>query len=212
MAVRLGDDAPDFTAETTEGTLSFYDWKGDSWALLFSHPKDFTPVCTTELGAVAGRKPEFDKRDTKIIGLSVDPLDSHRDWVGDIADVTGNALNFPLIADADRKVADLYDMIHPNANDTLTVRSIFVIGPDNKVKLTLTYPASTGRNWDEILRVIDSLQLTANHKVATPSDWTDGDDVIISGAVSDEDAKAQFPDGWDAKKPYLRLTKQPDKA
>ncbi|WCO68309.1 peroxiredoxin [Iamia majanohamensis] len=209
MAVRLGDDAPDFTAETTEGTLSFHEWKGDSWAVLFSHPKDFTPVCTTELGAVAGLKPEFDKRDTKVIGLSVDPVDSHGDWGQDIEDVTGNSLNFPLIADPERKVADLYDMIHPNANDTLTVRSVFVVGPDNKVKLTLTYPASTGRNFDELLRVIDSLQLTAKHKVATPADWKEGDDVIIAPALSDEEAKERFPDGWDAKKPYLRVTKQP---
>ncbi|CAN5517349.1 MAG: peroxiredoxin [Iamia sp.] len=209
MAVRLGDEAPDFTAETTEGSLSFHDWKGDSWAVLFSHPKDFTPVCTTELGRVAGLKPEFDKRNTKVIGLSVDDLDNHGSWGQDIEDVTGNKVNFPMIADVDRKVSDLYDMIHPNANDTLTVRSVFVIGPDNKVKLTLTYPASTGRNFDELLRVIDSLQLTANHKVATPSDWEQGDDVIIVPALSDEEAKERFPDGWDAKKPYLRLTKQP---
>jgi thioredoxin-dependent peroxiredoxin len=209
MAIRLGDDAPDFTAETTEGTVDFYDWKGDSWAVLFSHPKDFTPVCTTELGRVAALKPEFDKRGVKVIGLSVDPVDSHAGWKQDIADVTGSELNFPLIADSDRKVADLYDMIHPNALETATVRSVFVIGPDNKVKLTLTYPASTGRNFDELLRVIDSLQLTAKHQVATPSDWKQGDDVIIVPAVSDEDAKAKFPEGWDAKKPYLRLVKQP---
>jgi alkyl hydroperoxide reductase subunit AhpC len=212
MAVRLGDDAPNFTAETTEGTLDFYDWKGDSWAVLFSHPKDFTPVCTTELGAVAGLKPEFDKRGTKVIGLSVDELTNHGGWEQDIEDVTGHKLNFPLIADTDRKVSDLYDMIHPNANDTLTVRSVFIVGPDNKVKLNLTYPASTGRNFDEILRVIDSLQLTANHKVATPADWSDGDDVIIAPALSDSEAQERFPDGWDAKKPYLRLTKQPSKA
>lgn len=210
-ALRLGDDAPDFTAPTTDGELSFYDWKGDSWAVLFSHPKDFTPVCTTELGRVAGLKDEWDKRGVKVIGLSVDPLDSHNDWKGDIADVTGNALNFPLIADPDRKVADLYDMIHPNANDTLTVRSVFIIGPDNKVKLTLTYPASTGRNFDEILRVIDSLQLTAGYSVATPSDWKDGEDVIIAPAVSDEDAKVKFPKGFETKKPYLRTTPQPNK-
>ena len=209
MAIRLGDEAPNFTAETTEGTINFHEWKGDSWAVLFSHPKDFTPVCTTELGTVARLKPEFDKRNTKVIGLSVDPLDSHKSWAGDIEDVTGSALNFPLIADDDKKVADLYDMIHPNANDTLTVRSVFVIGPDNKVKLTLTYPASTGRNFDELLRVIDSLQLTAKSKVATPADWKQGEDVIIVPAVSDEDAKELFPNGWDAKKPYLRLTKQP---
>jgi alkyl hydroperoxide reductase subunit AhpC len=209
MAVRLGDDAPDFTAETTEGTIKFHEWKGDSWAVLFSHPKDFTPVCTTELGAVAALKPEFDKRNTKIIGLSVDPLDSHEKWQGDIKDVTGNKVNFPMIADPDKKVADLYDMIHPNASDTATVRSVFVIGPDNKIKLTLTYPASTGRNFDELLRVIDSLQLTAKHKVATPADWKQGEDVIIVPAVSDEDAKKQFPEGWDTKKPYLRVVKQP---
>jgi alkyl hydroperoxide reductase subunit AhpC len=211
MAIRLGDEAPNFTAETTEGTINFHEWKGDSWAVLFSHPKDFTPVCTTELGAAAALKPEWDKRGTKVIGLSVDPLDSHHGWKGDIKDVTGNELNFPLIADDDRKVADPYDMIHPNANDTLTVRTVFIIGPDNKVKLNLTYPASTGRNWQEILRVLDSLQLTANYSVATPSDWKDGDDVIISPAISDEDAKEKFPKGFDAKKPYLRVTPQPNK-
>ena len=208
MTVRLGDEAPDFTAETTEGTLNFHEWKGDSWAVLFSHPKDFTPVCTTELGRVAGLKPEFDKRNTKVIGLSVDPIESHNDWVGDIEDVTGNALNFPLIADPDKKVADLYDMIHPNANDTATVRSVFVIGADNKVKLSLTYPASTGRNFDELLRVIDSLQLTAKHSVATPADWKEGEDVIVVPAVSDEDARAKFGD-FDAKKPYLRVVPHP---
>ncbi len=209
--LRLGDNAPDFTAETTEGELSFHDWKGDSWAVLFSHPKDFTPVCTTELGRAAGLKPEFDKRNTKIIGISVDSSDSHGEWAKDIEEVTGNALNFPVIADHDKKVADLYDMIHPNASDTMTVRSVFVIGPDNKVKLTLTYPASTGRNFDEVLRVIDSLQLTAEYKVATPADWTDGDDVIIVPAVSDDEAKERFPKGFDAKKPYLRVTPQPNK-
>ena len=211
MALRLGDEAPDFTAETTEGTVDFHDWKGDSWAVLFSHPKDFTPVCTTELGRVAGLKPEFDKRDTKVIGLSVDAVGSHGDWAKDIADVTGHELNFPLIADPDRNVADLYDMVHPNADDTATVRSVFVVGPDNKVKLTLTYPASTGRNFDELLRVIDSLQLTADYSVATPADWKDGEDVIIVPAVSDEDAKAKFPKGFEAKKPYLRVTPQPNK-
>ena len=209
--LRLGDEAPDFTAETTDGTVNFHDWKGDSWAVLFSHPKDFTPVCTTELGRVAGLKPEFDKRNVKVIGVSVDPLDSHNQWKNDIEDVTGNALNFPLIADDDRKVADLYDMIHPNANDTLTVRSVFVIGPDNKVKLTLTYPASTGRNFDELLRVIDSLQLTAGYKVATPVNWKDGEDVIIVPALSDEDAKEACPGGWNTVKPYLRVTAQPNK-
>jgi alkyl hydroperoxide reductase subunit AhpC len=211
MALRLGDDAPDFTAETTEGTVNFHEWKGDSWAMLFSHPKDFTPVCTTELGAVAALKPEFEKRNTKVIAISVDPLDSHERWKSDITDVTGHKLNFPLIADPDKKVADLYDMIHPNASDTNTVRSVFVVGPDNKIKLTLTYPASTGRNFDELLRVIDSLQLTANYSVATPADWKDGEDVIIVPAVSDEDAKAKFPKGFEAKKPYLRLTPQPNK-
>jgi alkyl hydroperoxide reductase subunit AhpC len=209
MAIRLGDDAPDFTAETTEGTINFLDWKKGSWAVLFSHPKDFTPVCTTELGTVAKLKPEFDKRNVKVIGLSVDPIDSHEGWSADIAETQGAELNFPLIADGDRKVADLYDMIHPNADNTLTVRSVFIIGPDDKVKLTLTYPASTGRNFDELLRVIDSLQLTANHKVATPANWKDGEDVIIGSAVTDEEAKELFPDGWDAPKPYLRYVPQP---
>jgi len=209
MAIRLGDIAPDFTAETTEGTINFHQWKGDSWAVLFSHPKDFTPVCTTELGTAAKLKGEFDKRNVKIVGLSVDPVSSHAEWDKDIAETQGMATNFPMIGDPDRKVADLYDMIHPNASDTLTVRSVFVIAPDNTVKLTLTYPASTGRNFDELLRVIDSLQLTANHSVATPANWTDGDDVIIVPGLSDEEAKAKFPDGWDAQKPYLRVTKQP---
>ena len=211
MAVRLGDEAPNFTAESTEGTINLYDYLGDGWGVLFSHPKDFTPVCTTELGRVAALKPEFDKRNVKVIGLSVDPLDSHKSWAGDIAETQGQELNFPLIADPDRKVADLYDMIHPNANDTLTVRSVFIIGPDKKVKLIITYPASTGRNFDEVLRVIDSLQLTAKHSVATPVDWKQGDDVIIVPAVSDEDAKQKFPKGWKALKPYLRITPQPDK-
>lgn len=208
MAIRLGDDAPNFTAQTTEGTLNFYEWKRQGWAVLFSHPKDFTPVCTTELGRVAGLKPEFEKRNTKVIGLSVDPVDSHQDWAKDIEDVTGNALNFPLIADPDRKVSDLYDMIHPGADDTMTVRSVFVVGPDNKVKLTLTYPASTGRNFDELLRVIDSLQLTSEHAVATPADWRHGEDVIIGTGVTDEEANSKFP-GYVAKKPYLRVTPQP---
>jgi thioredoxin-dependent peroxiredoxin len=211
MSIRLGDTAPDFTAETTDGTINFHEWLGDSWGILFSHPKDFTPVCTTELGAAARLKPEFDKRNVKVLGLSVDSLDSHNGWVGDIAETQGTALNFPLIADSDRKVSDLYDMIHPNANDTFTVRSVYVIGPDKKVKLTLTYPASTGRNFDEILRVIDSLQLTANYSVATPVNWKEGDDVIIVPAISDEDAKAKFPKGWTALKPYLRVTPQPNK-
>jgi alkyl hydroperoxide reductase subunit AhpC len=212
MAVRLGDDAPNFTAETTEGTLDFYDWKGDSWAVLFSHPKDFTPVCTTELGAVAGLKPEFDKRGVKVIGLSVDPVDKHGDWSQDIKDVTGNEVNFPLIADQDHSIAEAYDMLPATAGtelaEVMTVRSVYVIGPDNKVKLTLTYPASTGRNFDEVLRVIDSLQLTAKHRVATPSDWKQGEDVIITGAVSNEEAEEIFP-GYETVKPYLRKTKQP---
>ena len=211
MAIRLGDIAPDFQADTTSGPISFHDWKGDSWAVLFSHPKDFTPVCTTELGTVAKLKPEFDKRNVKVVGISVDPLDSHAKWADDIEETQGAALNFPLIADPDKTVADLYNMIHPNASDTMTVRSVFVVGPDNKVKMTLTYPASTGRNFDELLRVIDSLQLTAGYSVATPADWKNGEDVIIVPAVSDEDAKGKFPKGWDAKKPYLRLTPQPNK-
>ncbi len=211
MALRLGDDAPNFTAETTEGTIDFYDWKGDSWAVLFSHPKDFTPVCTTELGYLASIKPEFDARGVKIIGLSVDELGNHTAWASDIEETQGTAPNYPIIADSDRKVSDLYDMIHPNANDTLTVRSVFIIGADNKVKLILTYPASTGRNFDEVLRVIDSLQLTANHKVATPVNWNEGEDVIIVPAVSDEEAKEQYPEGWKTLKPYLRVVPQPTK-
>ncbi|MGQ0615942.1 MAG: peroxiredoxin [Acidimicrobiia bacterium] len=209
MALRLGDEAPNFTAETTEGTIDFHDWKGDSWAVLFSHPKDYTPVCTTELGYTAKLKPEFDKRGVKVIGLSVDPLDAHSGWAKDIEETQGYAPNFPMIADADRAVSTLYDMIHPNASETTTVRSVFIVGPDNKVKLSLTYPASTGRNFDEILRVIDSLQLTANYSVATPVNWQDGDDVIIVPAVSDEDAKTKFPAGWTAVRPYLRVTPQP---
>ena len=211
MAIRLGDTAPDFTAETTAGPLGFHEYLGNGWGILFSHPKDFTPVCTTELGEVAKLKSEFDRRNVKVIGLSVDPLDSHKGWVGDIEETQGTALNFPLIADPDRKVSTLYDMIHPNASDNFTVRSVFIIGPDKKVKLTITYPASTGRNFDEILRVIDSLQLTANYSVATPVNWKDGDDVIIVPAVSDEDAKTKFPGGWKALKPYLRIVKQPNK-
>ena len=209
MALRLGDIAPDFTADTTQGQISFHQWLGDSWGVLFSHPKDFTPVCTTELGRVAKLKPQFDKRNVKVIGLSVDPVASHNKWEKDIEETQGEAVNFPMIGDADRKVSDLYDMIHPNANDTLTVRSVFVIGPDKKVKLMITYPASTGRNFDEILRVIDSLQLTAKFKVATPVDWKDGDDVIIGAAVTDEEAKQLFPQGWTTVKPYLRTLAQP---
>jgi alkyl hydroperoxide reductase subunit AhpC len=211
MTLRLGDVAPDFSVDTTEGPLSFHDYKSGSWAVLFSHPKDFTPVCTTELGRVAGLKPEFDKRNVKVLGVSVDGLSDHQKWASDIEDVTGNKLNFPLIADPEKKVADLYDMIHPNANDTLTVRSVFIVDPDNKIRLTLTYPASAGRNFDEILRVIDSLQLTSEHKVATPADWKDGEDVIVVPALSDDEANALFPKGFIAKKPYLRVTPQPNK-
>lgn len=211
MSVRIGDEAPNFTAKTTEGTINFYDWLGTSWGVLFSHPGDFTPVCTTELGMTAKLKPEFDRRNVKVIGLSVDPLDAHASWARDIEETQGAAVNFPMIADADKTVANLYDMIHPNASETTTVRSVFVISPDKKIKLTLTYPASTGRNFVEILRVIDSLQLTANHSVATPADWQDGDDVIVVPALSDEDARAKFPKGFTAVKPYLRITPQPNK-
>jgi alkyl hydroperoxide reductase subunit AhpC len=211
MALRLGDEAPNFTAETTDGTLNLYEYLGDSWGVLFSHPKDFTPVCTTELGRVAALKPEFEKRNVKVLGLSVDPLDSHQGWAGDIEETQGHALNFPLIADPDRKVAELYDMIHPSMAANVTVRSVFIIAPDKTVKLIITYPQSTGRNFDEILRVIDSLQLTAKYSVSTPVDWKQGEDVIIIPAVSDEDAKAKFPKGWKAIKPYLRLTPQPNK-
>ncbi len=211
MALRLGDTAPDFTAETTEGPVRFHDYIGDGWCCLFSHPKDFTPVCTTELGYMAKIKPEFDKRGVKVIGLSVDPVDSHRGWAEDIRETQGAALNFPVIADPDHKVAELYDMIHPEISDVFTVRSVFIIGPDKKVKLMITYPASTGRNFDEILRVVDSLQLTAKHSVATPVNWKDGDDVIIVPALSDEAAKQKFPGGWKALKPYLRIVPQPDK-
>jgi len=211
MTLRLGDEAPDFTAETTEGEVDLYDYLGDSWGILFSHPADFTPVCTTELGEFAKRKGDFDRRNTKLIGVSVDPLESHRGWAQDIADVKGTPLNFPLIADPDRRVAALYDMIPPAANETLTVRSVFIIGPDKKIKLILTYPASTGRNIDEIVRVVDSLQLTAGYSVATPANWKSGDEVIIGGAVSDEAAKEKFPEGWRAEKPYLRWVPQPGK-
>jgi len=208
MSIRIADEAPDFTAETTQGTISFHEWLGDSWGVLFSHPRDFTPVCTTELGTVAKLKPDFDKRNTKVIALSVDPIDDHTSWSSDIEETQGVAPNFPLIADPDKKVADLYDMIHPNASDTATVRSVFVVGPDKKIKLNLTYPASTGRNFQEILRVIDSLQLTAKHKVATGADWKQGEDVIITPAVSDDEAKERFP-GYTTVKPYLRYTKAP---
>lgn len=209
MTIRLGDIAPDFNVETTAGTIQFHDWLGDSWGILFSHPKDFTPVCTTELGYLSKLKPEFDKRNTKVIGLSVDGLPDHVEWAKDIKETQGCALNFPLIADSERKVSDLYDMIHPNANDTLTVRSVFIIGPDKKVKLSITYPASTGRNFDEIIRVLDSLQLTAQHQVATPVNWQHGDKVIIVPSLSTEEAKKKFPQGWDEVKPYLRLVDQP---
>ena len=211
MTLRLGDEAPDFTAETTEGQVDLYDYLGDSWGVLFSHPADFTPVCTTELGEFAKRKGDFDKRNTKLIGISVDPIESHRGWAGDIADVKGTPLNFPLIADPDRKVAELYDMIHPAMNEKVTVRSVFVIGPDKKIKLIITYPQTTGRNIDEIVRVIDSLQLTAGYSVATPANWNQGDDVIIAGSVSDDAAKEKFPEGWRAEKPYLRWVPQPNK-
>ncbi|WP_026988379.1 peroxiredoxin [Fodinicurvata fenggangensis] len=210
MTLRLGDTAPDFTQDSTEGPISFHEWAGDSWVVLFSHPKDFTPVCTTELGYTAKLVPEFAKRNVKVIGLSVDPLDDHKSWVGDIQETQGQALNFPLLADPDRKVSDLYDMIHPNANDTLTVRSVFIIDPNKKIRLMLTYPASTGRNFDEILRTIDSLQLTDGYKVATPVNWKQGEDVIIVPSLSNEDAKKLFPQGWDEQKPYLRVTKQPN--
>jgi thioredoxin-dependent peroxiredoxin len=211
MALQLGDEAPDFTAETTEGTIGFYDYLGDGWGVLFSHPKDFTPVCTTELGAVAKLKGQFEKRNAKVIAISVDPIESHKGWVPDINETQGTQVNFPIIADPDRKVADLYGMIHPNAADTVTVRSVFIIGPDKKIKLMITYPQSTGRNFQEILRVIDSLQLTANYSVSTPADWKDGEDVIIVPAVSDEAAKDKFPKGWTEVRPYLRLTPQPNK-
>jgi len=209
MTIRLGDTAPDFTAKSTLGDINWHTWLGDSWGVLFSHPADFTPVCTTELGAVAKLKPEFDKRNVKVAGLSVDPLDSHEKWAGDIEETQGTALNFPLIADDDRMVSDAYDMIHPNADNTMTVRSVFIIGPDKKVKLTLTYPASTGRNFDELLRVIDSLQLTATHKLATPANWQQGEDCIIVPAVTNDEAKELFPAGFTEVKPYLRTTKQP---
>jgi len=209
MAIQLGDQAPDFTAESTDGPIKFHDYIGGGWAVLFSHPKDFTPVCTTELGEVARLKKEFDKRGVKVLGLSVDPSKDHKAWAGDIKESQGYALNFPLLADPDRKISNLYGMIHPNANDTLTVRSVFVIGPDKKVKLMITYPASTGRNFEEILRVIDSLQLTAKHKVATPVNWKSGQDVIIVPAVSDEDAKKAYPSGWKSPKPYIRIVPQP---
>lgn len=208
--IRLGDVAPDFTAQTTEGEIRFHEWLGDSWGVLFSHPADYTPVCTTELGAAARYKSEFEKRNVKMVALSVDGLESHKDWIGDINETQQTTVNFPIIADEDRKVSELYDMIHPNANDKLTVRSVFVIGPDKKVKLIITYPASTGRNFEELLRVIDSLQLTAYHKVATPVNWNLGDDCVIVPAVTNEEADKMFPKGYKVVKPYLRMTPQPN--
>ncbi len=218
MALTIGDTAPDFEAQTTEGTIKFHDWIGDSWAVLFSHPRDFTPVCTTELGYMAKIKPDFDSRNVKVIGLSVDPVDNHEKWAADIEETQGTAPNFPMIADTDFNVSKLYGMLpadvsgDPTARtpaDNQTLRNVFVISPDKKVKLVLIYPMTTGRNFDEVLRVIDSLQLTANHKVATPAQWQQGDDVIIAGSVSDEDAKKTYPDGWKSPKPYIRIVPQP---
>ena len=212
MALRIGEVVPDFSAETTEGPIeSFHEWIGDGWAVLFSHPKDFTPVCTTELGYVAKLKPEFEKRGVKVLGLSVDPVDSHKKWAKDIEETQGAALNFPVIADSEQKVARLYDMIHPEVSDVFTVRTVYVIGPDKKVKAMITYPASTGRNFDEILRVVDSIQLTAKYSVATPVNWKQGEDCIIVPALSDEAAKEKFPGGWKTLKPYLRIVPQPGK-
>lgn len=212
MVLRLGDTAPNFTQSSTEGEINFYDWAGDSWVVLFSHPKDFTPVCTTELGEAARIKPEFDKRNVKVLALSVDDVNSHKGWVGDIEETQTVGLNYPILADPDKKVSDLYDMIHPNANNTLTVRSVFIIDPDKKLRLTFTYPASTGRNFDEILRVIDSLQLTDNYSVATPANWTEGDDCVIVPSIKDpEELKEKFPKGYTELKPYLRMTPQPNK-
>jgi alkyl hydroperoxide reductase subunit AhpC len=218
MSLRIYDTAPDFTAETTRGTIHFHQWIGDGWAVLFSHPKDFTPVCTTELGYMAGLAPEFAKRNTKIIGLSVDPVTNHAKWAADIEETQGHAVTFPMIGDPELKIAKLYDMLPAEEGETCdgrtaannaTVRTVFVVGPDKKIKLTLSYPMSTGRNFDEVLRVLDSIQLTAAHKVSTPVNWKPGDDVIISGSVSDEEAKATYPDGWRAPKPYLRIVAQP---
>ena len=216
MSVRIGDEAPNFKAETTQGPIDFHQWIGDGYAVLFSHPKDFTPVCTTELGYMAKLEPEFKKRNAKVIGLSIDPVDDHKRWAKDIEETQGTAPNYPIIGDSDLNVAKLYDMIHPNATggkrtaaDNATVRSVFVVGPDKKVKLTLTYPMTTGRNFDEVLRVLDSIQLTAKHKVATPVNWKQGEDVIIVTSVSDEEAKQKYPEGWKSPKPYLRIVKQP---
>ena len=208
MTLKLGDEAPNFNAVTTKGEIKFHEWIGESWAILFSHPKSFTPVCTTELGYMAGLKKEFDKRNVKIIGLSVDQVDDQKEWLNDIKETQGNEVDYPLICDPNREISDKYDMIHPNASDTLTVRTVFIIGPDKKIKLMLTYPASTGRNFDEILRAVDSLQLTAKHQVATPVNWKKGENCIIIPAVDDEEAKKKFPE-WDAPKPYLRIVPQP---
>jgi alkyl hydroperoxide reductase subunit AhpC len=210
MTLRLGDIAPDFTAETTMGTINFHEWLGDSWGMLFSHPADFTPVCTTELGRTAALKGEFEKRNVKVLAVSVDPVDSHNKWIKDIEETQHVKMNFPIIADADRKVAELYDMIHPNADEKFTVRTVFIIGTDKKIKLTLTYPPSTGRNFLELIRVIDSLQLTAYHSVATPADWKKGEDVVISPSIDNETAKEKFPKGFNEVKPYLRVTPEPD--
>jgi alkyl hydroperoxide reductase subunit AhpC len=209
--LRLGDIAPDFEAETSQGKIKFHEWLGDSWGVLFSHPADFTPVCTTELGTVANYYPEFEKRNVKVIALSVDGVASHMEWIKDINETQNTTVNFPIIADEDKHIAELYDMIHPNASESFTVRSVFIIAPDKKIKLTLTYPASTGRNFDELLRVIDSLQLTAKYSVATPANWKDGDEVVISTSVKDEDIAAKFPKGYERVKPYLRMTPQPNK-
>jgi alkyl hydroperoxide reductase subunit AhpC len=216
MALRIGDEAPNFQAETTQGKIDFHQWVGDGWAILFSHPKDFTPVCTTELGYMARLEPEFRQRNCKVIGLSIDPVNDHERWARDIEETQGAAPNYPIIGDADLNVAKLYDMIHPNATggkrtaaDNATIRSVFVIGPDKKIKLILTYPMTTGRNFDEVLRVVDSMQLTAKHKVATPVNWKPGEDVIIAGSVSDDEARQRYPDGWKAPRPYLRIVPQP---
>ena len=211
MGLHIGQVAPDFTQESTQGTIKFHEWVGNQWAVLFSHPKDFTPVCTTELGMAAKLKPQFDKRNAKMIAVSVDDVDSHNRWIGDIEATQDTTMNFPILGDADRKVAKAFDMIHPEANDTLTVRSVFFIDPNKKIRAMLTYPASTGRNFDELLRVLDSLQLTDNHQVATPANWKDGDDCVIVPSVNDEQAKAKFPKGWKALRPYLRMTPQPNK-
>lgn len=212
MALRLGDIVPNFTQASSEGEISFYDWAGDSWVVLFSHPKDFTPVCTTELGEVARLKPEFDKRNVKALALSVDDVESHKGWIGDIEETQKVSLNYPILADPDKKVSDLYEMIHPNANNTFTVRSVFIVDPQKKLRLTFTYPASTGRNFDEILRVIDSLQLTDNYSVATPANWKEGDDCVIVPSIQDpEELKQKFPKGYQVVKPYLRMTPQPNK-